>query len=75
LNENETLIVDNWDYIVKAVDIYSSYAESDKKRTLSNFLLFDFFEFFSASLPVKYLEAQIDLKKVNYIVKKRILKY
>ena len=67
LNENETLIVDNWNYIAKVVDIYSSYSEGDKKRTLNNFLLFDFFEYFSASLPDKYLEAQVSVKKVCHI--------
>ena len=64
LNKTETIIVDNWDYIVKAVDIYSSYAGSDKKGTLINLLLFDFIESFSASLPSKYLEAQIEVTSV-----------
>ena len=59
--------MDNWNYIEKAVDIYSSYSEGDKKRTLNNFLLFDFFEYFSASLPDKYLEAQVSVKKVYKI--------
>ena len=64
LNKSETIIVDNWDYIVKAVDIYSSYAGSDKQGTLINLLLFDFFESFSASLPTKYLEAQAEVTSV-----------
>jgi hypothetical protein len=68
LSKNEAIVVDNWDYIVKAVDIFSSYGESDKKGTLINLLLFDFFDSFSASLPTKYLEAGIEVTKVITLV-------
>ena len=65
LNPNETLVVDNWDYLVKAVDIYATYAESDKKRTLQNLIIFNFLDYFISALPIKYLDAKMNVLKVN----------
>ena len=69
INENETIIVDNWQYIVNAVDIYSNYSSSPaRKRTLNNFLLYDVYTILSEALPIKYLEAKLEMTKVSYFM-------
>lgn len=65
IDENELLIVDDWDYLVKVADIYEYYT-NHKKVTLHNYFILNFVSATAIDfMPKKYREARLEFLRVN----------
>lgn len=62
IDENEYVIIDNWNYTVAAADIFEEYTTKNKK-TVQNYIFLAVFNKFIDGMPLKYLQAKIGFSK------------
>ena len=60
----EPILVDDWDYLANATQLYGNYVNNNKK-TLKNFLLWVVLKDRIGVLPKKFREVKLDFDKVK----------
>lgn len=63
MGPDEIILVDDWDYLTNAVELYDEYINNNK-TAFKNFLLWVILRDRSAELPKKFRDARQDFDKV-----------
>ena len=64
ITEDEVILVDDWDYLLKAVGLYYDLAKN-KKRDFENLLMWLFVKDIVGFLPQRFQNTKLEFDRVN----------